>query len=298
MVLKDYYNSFLEAKRKEGLAPNSLKKYERMLFGSLSHSVERKKILDLKKTDVLDVIEAGKRHGEYGPTDSVVVFRQLMKFLEDSGVEIPFNWLTISVPAVRDKEQPFLTEEEFEIFISEIDLTEPDGLRDRALYELLWATGTRIGEALLLDRDCVKDNEAIIRNIKTNDDGRIYFSKRCLEWVGKYLETRKDDNEALFISHWPKIKRLSRQMAIKNLAKRRKKSKIGKRITNHAFRRSFASLLLDRGATVKETQYLCRHRSERTTLRHYIKLETRKAKLIYQKIYNENFDRSKNIGCG
>jgi len=142
MRLKDYFDSFLEYKRKEGCIEHTLREYRRFLFGSLFHcSLENKRIKDLRLTDVAEVIEAGKSHGEYGSQRSVVVFRQLLKFLEDSGEKLPFNWAKIKVPVVPMKEQDFLTPEEFDDFVEKIPIDTFYGLRDRAIYETLWSMG-------------------------------------------------------------------------------------------------------------------------------------------------------------
>jgi len=289
MRVKDKFEEFLIYLRKKGLTEHSIGEYRRFLFGALSHSVlTDKKVEDLKMVDVASIIEAGKIHGEYGSQRAVVTLRRYLKFLKDSGVRLPFDWRDIEVPRVPEKEQAYLTEEEFNSFIEKIPLNTLYGLRNRTLYEVLFSTGARIGEILSLNRSDIdwEKKEVKVKG-KGGDEGMIYFSDRSLGWLKKYLETRTDDCPALFVTYnFNGIRPLLKVSARKHLLNYRRKFGMDKKITHHAFRRSFCSLLLDRGATIKEVQYLARHKSERTTLRFYIKVEKRKAKEVHQEIFS------------
>jgi site-specific recombinase XerD len=287
MLFKQYYAEFVDYKQKQGHAEHTLGEYRHFLGGSLSHCcVMDKEVMDLRLTDVADVIQAGGVHGEFGPQRSVSLFRQLLRYLEEKGEKIPFNWMLIKLPPVPEKEQDFLIPEEFEDFVNQIDTNTLYGLRDRALYELLWSTGLRIGEALKLNRDCYLNRETKIKNAKGGDEAKVYFSERSVRWIDEYLKRREDTCAALFVVYQLGIRRLKGCQARKNLLTYRQKFGIEKRITHHAFRRSFCSLLLDKGATIKEVQYLARHKSERTTLRFYCKVQKEKVKEVHQRIFN------------
>lgn len=289
MRLKDYFKPFLEYKRKQGCTEHTIREYKRFL-SAFHNPITEKRVDELKLVDVAEVIEIGKLMGEYGPQRAVVVFRQLLKFLEDSGEKLSFNWTKIKVPIVREKEQDFLTEKEFEDFVIKLPNTFY-GIRDRAIYETLWSTGLRIGEILSLKKDDLdfQNKEVKIKTLKSGDEGKVYFSERCISWLKKYLEMRTDNCPALFVIYCQEVRPLKKIQARKNLLNYRRKFGIKKKITHQAFRRSFCSLLLDKGATIKEVQVLARHRSERTTLRFYCKIEKMKAKEVHQRIFN---------GCG
>jgi integrase/recombinase XerD len=291
MRLKDYFEPFLEYKKKGGCVDHTIGEYKRFLYGAISHCpVGEKRIKDLRLVDIVDVIEGGKSHGVWGSQRSLSVFRQLLKYLDDSGIKLPFNYVKIKLPRVFEKEQDFLTPQEFDDFVAKLP-NDFYGLRDRAIYEVLWATGMRIGELFILNRGDIdfQNKEVKIKTEKSGDEGRVYFSDRSLDWLKTYLDTRKDDEPALFVIYNQGVRRLSKIQARKNLLNYRQKFGIIKKITHHAFRRSFCSLLLDRGATIKEVQVLARHRSERTTLKFYCKIEKTKAKQIHSEIFN---------GCG
>ncbi len=288
MRLKDYFPDFLEYMRKKGLTEHTIGEHKRFLYGALGHCpLKDKRAKDLRLIDVADVIEAGRLHGEYGPQRSVVTLRRFLKFLYDSGIRLPFDWQEIKIPMVPEKEQPYLTEGEFDGFVEKIPLNTLYGLRNRALYEVLFSTGARIGEIVSLKRDIIdwENREAKIKNAKSGDEGMIYFSERSLRWLKRYLDTRADNCPALFITYgFQGITPLSGMMSRKHLAAYRRKLEVKKRITHHAFRRSLATLLLENGATIKEVQYLMRHKSERTTLRFYTKVNKRRAKEVHQRI--------------
>lgn len=289
MLLKDYFEEFLEYKRKEGRTEHTLKEYRRFLYGALCHcSISEKKLKDIRLTDLAEIKEAGREHGTHGETRATSCFRQLLKYLDENGAKLPFNWTRIRVPLAPEKEQDFLTGEEFEDFVNRL----PDtfyGLRDRVIYEVLWATGLRIGELLPLNRNDIKDREAKIITEKTGNEEKVYFSERSLRWLDRYLKTRFDNQPALFVCYHQGINRLTRGQARKNLLNYRRKFGIVKNITHHCFRRSVATLLLERGADIKSVQYILRHKSERTTLKFYCKVNKRRAKEIHRKILDKGF---------
>ncbi len=291
MRVKDGFQNYFEYMRQKGLTEKTIREHRRFLFGAVSHSLLiDKKIKHLKIADVASVIEAGRTHGEHGPTRAICTLRRYLKFLKESGEKIPFDWREIEVPKVAEKEQDFLTETEFNNFVEKISLHTLYGLRDRTLYEILFSTGARISEILSLNKNGIdlENREVKIKGAKGENEGWLYFSERSLSWLKRYLATRGDECPDLFITYNPqKISRLSSCVARKHLLKYRKEFGFTKQITHHSLRRSFCSLLLDKGATIKEVQHLARHKSPRTTLKFYAKVEIRKAKETHQRIMNE-----------
>jgi integrase/recombinase XerD len=145
----------------------------------------------------------------------------------------------------------------------------------------------RIGEALAIDIKDINfaDREIFVHTAKGGEGDKVYISDRMDFWLKKYLEQRKDNCPALFVIYFFEIRRLKKCQARRNLAGYRNEFGITKRITHHAFRRGFCTHLLNQGATIKEVQYLARHRSERTTLRFYCKVEKGKVKNVHERIF-------------
>lgn len=282
----DGFQCYLSYLRQKGLKEKTVIEHRRFLFGALSHAVPLvdKNVSDLKLTDVASVIEAGRKHGEYGSQRAVVTLRQYLKFLKDSGVQLPFDWRDIEVPKVPEKEHDYLSAPELKRLLKAIPLGDICGLRTRALLETLYSTGMRISEALSLTRDQVpwQTHELKIKG-KGGEEGVVYFTKRSLYWLKRYLKARKDNCPTLFANKWGT--RAMKSVTARNyLRVHRKEWGTDKRIHHHLFRRTMGTHLIERGADLKSIQHLLRHKSERTTLRYYIGVNRRRAKRIHQKL--------------
>ncbi len=288
MKLKEYFDSFISYKKADGQSLSTIKQYEWLL--SCLDPIGDKELCELKKTDDVLVKIEGRKHGEFGEQKAIILLRMFLKWMEDDGHQMPFRWDRIPVPNVRDKDQYYLTPDKFEELVEKL----PNnfyGLRDRTLYELLWSTGCRIGEALAID---VKDinlekGEIFVHTEKKGEGDTVYISDRLAMWLSSYLD-RKPKHEALFIIYnysTGEPTRLSSSSARKNLLIYRDKFGITEDLTHHSFRRGFATHNHENGVNLKAVQYLMRHRSERTTLRSYIKFEKTKLKGIHNKVYSQ-----------
>ena len=178
-----------------GMSQKTIKNDRYYLEGALAHAIQDIEVMELKRTDVSKVIEAGRSYGKYGPQRAVVMLRKLMRYLKESGHEIPFRWQDIKIPSVPQNRVEYLTEDELEAVLGAIDLSFPSGLRTRALLEILYASGMRIGEAIAIDKDDIdwENKEAIIVNVKSKEPQKVYFSERSLHWLKRYLESREDN---------------------------------------------------------------------------------------------------------
>lgn len=270
----------------QGKDPKTVREHERFLYSSLSHSISEYEIGDLRIADSAKVMAAGREHGKFGPQRSIVVLRCMLKFIRDSGTSIPFDYHELELPKVPQKPNEYLTDEELELVLGSLDITDRAGLRTRALLEVLYATGMRIGEAISLDKDEIDwiNKEATITNIKTKDIEKVYFTERCLYWLKKYLDSRKDDLASLFVSGRGRLLSVTSRNYIRthlqNLG-------IRKHIKHHLFRKTFATHLIQGGGDIIDVGYLCRHRSPRTTLRYYAGINKEKAKETHQRIMSE-----------
>ncbi|MBU6500235.1 MAG: tyrosine-type recombinase/integrase [Patescibacteria group bacterium] len=289
MKTKNAFEAFLAYQEKMGMSGKTILNDRVYLLGSLSHSIHDIDIADLKKTDVAKVIEAGRSHGRYGAQRSVVVLRKFLKYLKYSGEPAPFRWQDIRIPSVPQKKNEYLTEEELEQLLDAIDISTPAGLRTRTLLEVLYATGMRIGEVIPMNRDDVdwEKKEAIITNVKSHERQKVYFSDRSLCWLKRYLENRRDDNSALFISGRARLVRGSSGGYIRNhLQELAEKLGIKKQIKHHLFRKTFVTHLLQRKADIMCVKDLARHRSERTTLQNYAGVSRERSKTVHTGIMN------------
>ena len=146
-----------------------------------------------------------------------------------------------------------------------------EGQRDAVIMELLYATGLRVGELVSLSLQDVDLSEAYIRCMGKGSKERIvYLHSKALEELRRYLrETRiallghRHTEPALFVNH--RGERLTRQWVWTILKTYAQKAGIDRSITPHTLRHSFATHLLERGATLRHVQELLGHSSISTT---------------------------------
>ena len=139
-------------------------------------------------------------------------------------------------------------------------------VRDLAILELLISTGMRVGEITRLNiSDMNFQERSCIVLGKGNSEREVYFSAKSKMYIEKYLETRIDNNEALFVSLIKPYNRLGMsgiEIVIRNLGK---KSNINK-VHPHKFRRTMATMAIDKGMPIEQVQKLLGHIKIDTTM--------------------------------
>lgn len=144
------------------------------------------------------------------------------------------------------------------------------GIRELAIIELLYSTGIRVGELVNLN---IKDMNFVERSCivlgKGNKQREVYFDVRTKLHIEEYLKTRDDDNEALFVSKNKPYQRLTSatiELFVRNLGR----SLNIEKAHPHRFRRSFASLAIDKGMPIEQVQRLLGHIKIETTMQYAI----------------------------
>ena len=139
-------------------------------------------------------------------------------------------------------------------------------VRDLAILELLISTGMRVGEITRLNiLDMNFQERSCIVLGKGNSEREVYFSAKSKMYIKKYLETRTDDNEALFVSLIKPYNRLGIsgiEIAIRNLGREANINKVHP----HKFRRTMATMAIDKGMPVEQVQKLLGHIKIDTTM--------------------------------
>ncbi len=139
-------------------------------------------------------------------------------------------------------------------------------VRDLAILELLISTGMRVGELTRLNiADMNFQERSCIVLGKGNSEREVYFSAKSKMYMKKYLETRTDNNEALFVSLIKPYNRLGIsgiEIAIRHLGKEANINKVHP----HKFRRTMATMAIDKGMPVEQVQKLLGHIKIDTTM--------------------------------
>jgi integrase/recombinase XerD len=164
-----------------------------------------------------------------------------------------------------------LTAEEAERILAVPDVSTPLGLRDRALLELLYATGIRRSELIRLDLEHVELNRGVlsIRHGKGDKDRFVPIGERAAAWLRSYLaESRPrlvvhSDERAVFLS--VRGVRMSNHYLTEVVARVLEESGVGKKGGCHLFRHTAATLMLEGGADLRFIQQLLGHASVETT---------------------------------
>jgi len=235
-------------------------------------------ISSLKASQIAKIgVRRGKPHTHL---KCIVTIRAYLKYLQEDGVDIPFDYRDIAYPSIPYKNPVSLDEVDLERILGKLPRNRL-GARTRALLEVLYSTGLRISECLALNlKDVPWDTRSlVVKNVKTGDEQYIYFSERCLYWLKEYLLLRADDHEALFVNDkgTARLKQVTSRAALKRL--------LGGEVDHHVFRRTFVTHLLQKGVDIKSTQCLARHRSDRTTLRYYASINQRVAEDHHRRIF-------------
>ena len=138
--------------------------------------------------------------------------------------------------------------------------------RERALLEVLYATGTRLEEIQQVDRASIDWSDMSFPVIGKGDRERlVYMSIRAVYHLGKYLKSRSDDCPALFVTERKPIRRLGMRQIQKDIKHIGTRAGIGEKVHPHVLRHTFATLLLENGAELSEVQHLLGHTSPVTT---------------------------------
>ena len=183
-----------------------------------------------------------------------------------------------------------LTEKEVEIVINQVNLSDPMGLRDRAILELLYATGIRRREVSnLKEQDVIRDRGVVVICCgKGKKDRVVPIGERALAWVDKYLNKQRpdlvtdDDEDALFLTRYGK--KLRPQHVSRIVSQYIQASGIRKEGSCHLFRHTMATLMLEKGADIRFIQEILGHSNLETT-QVYTKVSILKLKEIYKKTH-------------
>ena len=156
-------------------------------------------------------------------------------------------------------------------------------IRDLAMVDLLYSTGMRVGELVRLNRDDINlENRECIVYGKGDKERRVYFDAKAKVHLTEYLESRSDDNDALFVALNSPNKRLKIsgvEIRIRELGR----TVSTERIHPHKFRRTMATRAIDKGMPIEQVQKILGHSQIDTTMQ-YAMVNQSNVKNSHQKI--------------
>lgn len=154
--------------------------------------------------------------------------------------------------------------------------------RDLAMIDLLISTGIRVVELVKLNRNDInfEERECIVLG-KGDKERRVYFDAKSKIHLKQYLDSRTDTNQALFVSQNTPFKRLSIAGVEKSLSKLGHRSNV-QHVNPHKFRRTMATMAIEKGMPIEQVQKLLGHAKIDTTL-HYAIVNQAGVKLAHRK---------------
>lgn len=213
-----------------------------------------------------------------------VTVRQLYRFLIQEELLEQNPTETIDLPKLGRKLPHWLSLEEVEKLLEAPDLSNPHGIRDKAMLELLYAAGLRVSELVNLRIDQIHLTEGYLLTMgKGSKERLVPIGRSAIAAIRKYLETARDSLlkgkiiTPLFVSQ--KRTQMTRQQFWLILKKYVRQIGVKKTVSPHTLRHSFATHLLERGADLRAVQALLGH-SDISTTQIYTHVDTSRLKEV------------------
>jgi len=290
--LVDEFIDYLTVER--GLANNTILAYQSDLHNFLGFLKERKlsSIQQVDKSLVVAFLLYLQKSGRATSTISrnLAVLKSFFQFLVAEKKIEKDPTVNLEAPKLEKKLPQVLTTNETELLLNQPNENDPIGLRDKAMLELLYATGIRVSELVSLNVSDVNLELGYVRCVGKGSKERIVpiggmavkYLRMYLEYGRHRLTRNAATEEILFFNHYGG--RLTRQGFWKIIKKYAKQAHIEKDITPHTLRHSFATHLLENGADLRSVQEMLGH-ADISTTQVYTHLTRSRLKEVYLKTH-------------
>lgn len=275
---KDLLDSFISAKRIEGCSEKTLSYYHNTINAWLKTIS-----MDLREVSTNDIRRylsefQAKNNSSKTTIDNIRrIFSSFFSWLEDEDyiVKSPVRRIHKVRSELTVKET--ISDEHLERLRD--TCTE---IRDLAMIDFLVSTGVRVGELVTLNRNDIDFNErqCVVLG-KGNKERTVYFNARAKVHLQNYIATRSDDNTALFVSFSNPHTRLTISGVETRMRQLGKQAKVC-RIHPHKFRRTMATMAIDKGMPIEQVQRLLGHCKIDTTL-HYAMVNQTNVRIAHRK---------------
>ena len=258
----------------DGLSSNTLAAYRRDLQALSDWLRQQPDGHTLVTASELDLASyAAARHADSLPSSAgrrLSVFRRFYRWATREGLSLDDPTVRMDAPRQRMRLPGTLTEAQVEALLAAPDTDEPLGLRDRAMLELLYASGLRVSELVTLKSVHVGLSENVLRITgKGSKERLVPFGVEASDWLTRYLGQARAQilggqvSDALFVTG--RGDAMSRQMFWKLVKKYALHAGITQHLSPHTLRHAFATHLLNHGADLRVVQMLLGHADISTT---------------------------------
>lgn len=289
-LIQAYENYLTKVKQ---ASTNTIFSYMRDIrqFAAWLHVVQEKNVIDATQVNISDYLSHLEREGRSSATVSrtLASLKNFYSYVVSSGFleESPVS-SDIRVERGEKKLPQILTGKEVEMLLAQPVCVDPKGFRDKAMLEVMYATGIRVSELIELDISDVNLDLGIIKCSGAKKIRMIPLYPAALKALNVYLRDVREamlatpDEKALFVNVGGA--RMSRQGFWKILKHYQQMAHIEKEITPHTLRHSFAVHLLENGADLGSVQELMGH-SDISSTQLYTNLINNKLKSVYEKCH-------------
>jgi len=267
--------SFLAVLRVEqNLAKNTVESYRRdlLLFSAFVENQRKLKLTEIGEADLRQFLSHEFDRGQKGRSIArrVTTLRMFYRHLLKENILTKDPTQNIELPKLSRSLPHFLSPAEIDSLLNQPELKNPRGMRDRAMLELLYATGLRVSELVTLKISDLHLERGYLRVMgKGSKERLIPVGRSALSFIQNYLESGRPKlgakrlSEALFLS--TRGRAMSRQQFFLLLKAYAKAAGIKKEISPHKLRHSFATHLLNNGADLRSVQAMLGHSDLATT---------------------------------
>lgn len=230
----------------------------------------------------------------------IIALRSFLRFLAKQDVR-SLAADKIELPKSKSQSLKFLSAEQMERLLAAPRISKVDGLRDKAILEVLFSTGLRVSELVGLNRDQINFKTKEFGVVGKGGRARVVFlSDRAVKWLRTYLKKRKDDWKPLFVRLGGKVDennqgakmRISERSVQRIVAKYVRRARLPVKVTPHGIRHSFATDLLSRGADIRSVQEMLGHKNIATT-QIYTHVTNAQLRRIHAKFHSGNLEKEK-----
>ncbi|HRS66156.1 MAG TPA: tyrosine-type recombinase/integrase [Spirochaetia bacterium] len=255
---------FITAKRIEGCSEKTLKYYQTTIEAMVSSI--RKNVRHISTEDLrMYLTEYQSRNGSSRVTIDNIrrILSSFFSWLEDEDYIIKSPVRRIHKVKTASSIKETYSDEDLEKMRDNCE-----ELRDLAMIDMLASTGMRVGEMVLLNRDDIDfaERECVVFG-KGDKERVVYFDARAKLHLQEYLDSRTDDDPALFVSLRSPHKRIQIGGIEHRLREMGKRLNIPK-VHPHKFRRTLATMAIDKGMPIEQLQRLLGHQRIDTTLQY------------------------------
>lgn len=284
------YASFMTNVRHKSL--NTIESYKRDVTQYITY-LDESGITDAAsatKTTVLSYLMAMQKEGKASSTVSrtLASLRSFYLFMMQNGRVVTNPTSNLEAPHVEKKPPQILDGKEVELLLEQPNTGDNKGIRDKAMLELLYATGIRVSELINLNITDVNIPMSFIRCQGGKKERIIPMGNKACEALTRYIDSarlymlRDETEQALFVNCGGV--RLSRQGFWKLIKHYRSEAGIKTEITPHTLRHSFAAHLLENGADLHSIQEMMGH-ADISSTQVYSKMMNSRIKEVYAKAH-------------